>query len=102
MYQRFGKGHEIPDEPELPACGHHVLAWFFELSNRRTPAFSGVAPITFQDISAWRDLTGTPVLPAEIRMILAMDNAFRSQAAEIHRSKSEKPNGPPPKGFFGK
>lgn len=102
FYERFGKSDEVPDEPEVPECAAHVLGWFFDLSNRRASAFSGAGPITFADIGAWRDLTGTIVEPFEVRMILDMDSAFRSAVNEAH-SKAAKANEEPiPNGMFGK
>lgn len=102
MYQRFGKGDEVPDEPEVPDCASHVLAWFFDLNRRRAPGFSGVSPLQFGDIEAWQRLTGTDATPAEIRMILAIDDAYRDEAARVHKPKKEPSEEPPPKGFFGK
>lgn len=101
MYERFGKQAEVPDEPEVPDCVSHVLEWFFDLSKRRTPGFSGVSPMTPSDIAAWRDLCGVLIEPFEVRMILDMDDAYRSVANE-RKQKSKPTEEPPPKGFFGK
>lgn len=101
LHERFGKGAEVPDPPDVPDCAVHVLRWFFELSNRRQPAFSGVSPLTFGDIAAWRDLLGVLVEPEEVRMLLDIDAAFRKAVDENGKSSKSKPQeAPPPKGFF--
>lgn len=101
MFMRFGKGYEVPEQPEVPECGEHVLRWFFDLSGRRQPSMGGVSPLTFSDIAAWRDLRGIEVLPEEVQMILALDVAYRKAVNEAHQKPKSKPQeGPPPKGFF--
>lgn len=99
MYERFGKGDEVPERPEVPDCAAHVLGWFYELSSRRAPSMGGVSPLQFGDIAAWQALLGVQVLPEEVRMILAMDVAFR-QAANEANSKPKPKEGQPPKGLF--
>lgn len=101
MYRRFGKGDEVPEQPEVPDCGAHVLQWFFELSSRRQPSMGGVSPLTFSDIAAWQNMLGIEVLVEEVRMILALDVAYRKAVNDAHqKSKSKPQEGPPPKGFF--
>lgn len=90
MFERFGKDSDIPEPPECPECVEHVAQWFYELSRRRAPAMSGVAPIQYRDIQAWIELTGTLVIPEEVEMILAMDDAYREAIAEIQNEQSKK------------
>lgn len=97
-YERFNRHSKIPDEPETPDCIAHVLEWFFELSERRQPAFSGVSPITFNDIMAWNTLTEAQATPEEIKMLLAIDRAYCKHQAREETGPNETP---PPTGFFG-
>lgn len=99
MYQRFGQGGEVPEQPEVPECGAHVLRWFFDLSGRRQPAMAGVSPLTFSDIAAWRDLLGIEVLAVEVQMILALDVAYRKAVNESQQKAKPKEDSPS-KGFF--
>jgi hypothetical protein len=101
MHERFGKADMVPEEPDVPECVGHVLAWFFDLSKRRQPGMAGVSPLTPGDIAAWRDLLGILIEPFEVRMILDLDDAYRSAANELHK-KDGATEAPPPKGFFGK
>lgn len=58
---------DVPDEVE------HVWAWFWELSARRR---SGPEALAFGDVAAWAELTGQQLLPVEIDMLMAMDDAY--------------------------
>lgn len=101
MFRRFGKGSEVPEAPDLPECGEHILQWFWDLSARRAPAMAGVSPISFCDIDAWRRLLGVTVRPEEVRAILAMDDAYRRAVNESQKKDKPKPREePPPKGFL--
>ena len=64
--------------PKFPFLMSNVWSAFRSLSNRRNPAFSGVAPITYEQILAWKQLTETPVSPREIEVIGLLDNKYMS------------------------
>jgi hypothetical protein len=66
----------------LPPEIAHVWNWFRELSAARGEGFSGPGNIGYRDISAWSQLTGSFPSPAEVRLLISMDNAWR---AEIRR-----------------
>jgi len=69
-YQRVRQ--PVPDV-EIPHQALHVWHWFWELSTRR---HSGPEPISYADIGQWLALTGQPVEPTEISMLVAMDDAY--------------------------
>lgn len=97
---RFGQSDKTPDEPTLPGCGEHVWQWFAELSAQRgSGGMGGIEPLGWSSIKAWSELTGVIVRPEEVRMLLAMDAAFRSAAGveradSAARNKPEKPTKP--------
>ena len=53
----------------------------------------GIEPIGWSNIKAWSELTGTVTRPEEVRMLLAMDAAFRS-AASVERADAAARNKP--------
>lgn len=61
----------------------HILQWFYQLSARRRPGFSGPSALNFSDIKAWSELTGTLTRPDEIEAILAMDSAYLEAVSEL-------------------
>jgi len=73
--------------PEGP--GDWLLAWFVELSTRRTwLVVAGMAggamipaPIGFAEIEAWARLTDSRPSPWEVQTLLAMDEAWRAAHA---------------------
>lgn len=90
MYARFGKGDEVPEAPELPEFLEYLLEWFGQLSMRRLPAMSGISPITFTDIANWKMLLNVPVTECEVRVLLAMDDAYRTGAVENRQKREQK------------
>lgn len=66
-------GVESPD-PDVPDEAQHVWDWFWdELTNRRK---SGPEPLSYAEIGEWQRLTHTEILPEEIAMLVAMDDAY--------------------------
>tara|TARA_R110000772_G_scaffold118949_1_gene224855 strand:- start:2227 stop:2421 length:195 start_codon:yes stop_codon:yes gene_type:complete len=51
----------------------HVWSAFIVLSSSRGSGFSGPAPITFEQIKAWKELTETSIEPWEIEAIKRVD-----------------------------
>jgi len=46
------------------------------LSSGRTAGFSGANPITFEQIKAWKELTGEPLSPRDVEAIKSLDAVF--------------------------
>lgn len=81
---RFGV--ESPDA-DVPEVGDHVWDWFWELSGRRKP---GPEPISYAEIGEWQRLTGTQVLPEEVRMLIAMDDAYLGEFGKERQAYYER------------
>ncbi|KWV17132.1 phage tail assembly chaperone [Xanthomonas translucens] len=67
---RFGEPSPVVEVPEEAA---HVWAWFWLLSGRRR---SGPEALNYAEIGEWQRLSQQDVLPAEIDMLVAMDDAY--------------------------
>lgn len=79
----------MPDAPEVPQGWECVIEWFHQLSSRRQPGFSGLSPLTFTDLQAWKQLTNTATTPEEIEAIFAMDSAYLSAVADKRKSEDK-------------
>lgn len=64
------------DGPDFPHLMSYVWSAFLSLNSSRNPAFSGVAPITYEQILAWKQLTNNPLSPREVEVIRRIDNIF--------------------------
>jgi len=51
----------------------HVWSAFISLSSSRGSGFSGPAPITYEQIKAWKEVTETCISPWEIEAIKKLD-----------------------------
>lgn len=87
--ERFGAECSIPEEPDVPDLGGHILAWFWMLNGRRSAGFDSPNPLSFQEIYAWIALTNTPILYEEIEALLAMDMAYLTQMAENRQAQRQ-------------
>lgn len=76
MFERFGQGDKVKERPELPEGAEHVVVWFFYISRRRGSGMGGGLPLTFHDITAWKELLQESPTQEEVAMILAMDDAY--------------------------
>lgn len=81
---RFGR--ESP-EIEVPTEAEHVWDWFFELSQRRR---SGPEALSFGEVGEWQRLTGNIIRPEEVRMIMAMDDAYVAEARKEQADMAER------------
>jgi hypothetical protein len=74
---------EIPDLPE-----EYTFAWnaFFELNAGRTSNGYGPNPLSFVEIHAFMALTGTVLLPYEIRGIKLVDAVFMKATTELTKA----------------
>ena len=86
-FTRFNQSHKIPDAPELPANVEDVWEWLNEISSQR---HSGPEALTWADFKAWADLTATDVSPDEIRMLVAMDRAYRVAVGEVQKEQMKR------------
>lgn len=95
FYERFGKGSEVPSPPEVPEFCNYLMNWFWRLSKRRQPSQGGISPITFADVGWFKELLGVPITPAEVGILLDMDDAYRKGLAENRQKPkaADKPEG---------
>lgn len=80
----------------MPDAVSHVWEWFWSLSGRRQQGYAGPQPISYLEIDAWARRMRIQILPAEIHMLVQMDNAYRQQMSEEmqgirERNQAQKP-----------
>lgn len=93
---RFGQ-HPGPDV-ELSMAIAHIWDWFWQLNGRRQSGQSGSQPLTHAEIKSWAELTDTDITPAEVRALIAMDDAFLvvcSDELQGMRARAEDANNVP-------
>ena len=59
--------------PVLPAGGDLLWLWFTEIRTAKALP----QPIDWQDLAAYRSMSGWPLRPDHCRLIMAMDRAYR-------------------------
>lgn len=64
--------------PPFPLSLNHIWTAFCRLNARRGSSFS-INPISWGDIDAFVRLTGTVLLPWEVRLIEQLDDIFRTE-----------------------
>lgn len=87
----------ISPEPEIADYFLHIVNWFWDLNASRSQGFDGPLPLTFSELSAWREMTGEMPSREELSIIRQMDQAYLSALAkerEDQRARSkDKQNG---------
>ena len=68
----------------------HVWEWFWTLSSQRGSGFGSAQALSWSEIADWAKLTRTLVTPEEVKMLVAMDMAYRSTASDEESAKREK------------
>lgn len=72
-------GHDSPLQ-DIPAAGVDLWNWYFEISGRlRRVVESQAVPISWADLSGWREMTGTIIRQNEIEILYKMDESFCSE-----------------------
>ena len=72
-------------EPALPPGGERLWQDFWDLSSHRGAGLQGPAPLSYQEIYARARLLRQMPRPWEVRVLMAMDQAFRQALAELHK-----------------
>ena len=62
--------------PEFPELLINVWRIFIDLSNSRNQGFSGVTPITFEQMKAYNEIMGNTIGPAEVNVIKKLDKKY--------------------------
>ena len=65
---------------EFPEDIGHIWLIFLELSERRGYSQVGSLPITYSDIFHYKEVTGTPISPNEVKTILELDRIYMKVA----------------------
>ena len=60
---------------ELPVVFFELWEWFIELHMARGSNGMTLNPISFTEIKAWAELTGTEITPKEVRLLKMLDGA---------------------------
>ena len=71
----------LSPEAEVPEAGHTLWDWFWDLRSAQAPGFSGLAPLSHQEMLAWLQLTGNHLRREDIAVLKAMDGRY-CQAVE--------------------
>lgn len=65
---------------EFPEDLGHVWLTFLALSERRGYGQAGPLPITYSDIFHYKEVTGNPIAPHEVKTILELDRIYMKVA----------------------
>ena len=92
LEEATGKPCERLQNAAPPPAGERVWGWFWDLSDGRPNNGFGEGAIPYQEIQAWKSVTGERPEPWEIKAIRAMDGAFLlcCQEQQQKRNKSAK------------
>ena len=75
--RQTGRKIEALESPKtFPLLLSHVWTAFISLSNSRTSGFSGPNPITYEQISAWKQVTEQPLEPWEVEAVKRLDRVY--------------------------
>ena len=88
LYESIGQ--PIPEPSEIPDAIEHVWSWYWTLHKRRKPGFERVAPIGYDEIASWSMLTRTPITPAEVYLLVQMDDEYISRVNEEMSAQAER------------
>lgn len=75
-----GSPYELPErlaqQPPIPHTVVHVWNWFCQLDSARGSNGWGPSSLSYADIVAWGQVTGTAIEPWEVRAIFRLDAAY--------------------------
>jgi len=75
--RQTGRRVEALEPPTpFPMLLSHVWSAFISLNSSRSSGFNGPAPISYEQIKAWKELTGASILPWEIEAIKRVDSQY--------------------------
>jgi hypothetical protein len=66
--------------PEFPLPLQHVWFAFLDLSSTRGQGFSGPLPLTYNEIKAYSEMTGTVFEPWEVSALKGLDRVYMKVA----------------------
>jgi len=74
--KQLGRPIEDLTGPEFPDPMLHTWLYFLSISQGRSGGFNGPNPISYPDIKAWAELTGSPVTTREVDVIKRLDAIY--------------------------
>ncbi|WP_372356982.1 hypothetical protein ACCP99_08340 [Xanthomonas sp. NCPPB 3443] len=74
-------------EVDMPEEAAHVWDWFWLLSGRRR---SGPEALSYAELRAWQEMAACDVLPQEVAMLMAMDDAYLRAVREEQAAARER------------
>ena len=74
--RQIGRKPQELEGPRFPELVSHVWSAFISLSNSRTAGFNGPNPITYEQIKAWKEITGTVVSARDVDAIMRFVRVF--------------------------
>jgi hypothetical protein len=80
---RYGRQHQIPEDYEPEPLYAYLWNLFWEFSNRRKMSDGAPFAIEYAEILGYMQCTGEFLLPVEVHLITAMDDAFREEFAKV-------------------
>ena len=83
-------GVDSPEAPEIPDAVAHVWEWWWKLNARRLPGFEAMAPLSYSEIYHWSALTRTQITPAEIGILIQMDDAYLQAVSAERKEQRER------------
>ncbi|MBO9766520.1 MULTISPECIES: phage tail assembly chaperone [Xanthomonas] len=89
--ERNARFEQPTPDVDMPEEAAHVWEWFWLISGRRG---SGPEALSYTELSAWQQLTCRDVLPHEVAMLMAMDDAYLRAVREEQAAARERPPEP--------
>lgn len=77
-------GFPAPEGPDIPECGYHAWEIWWRLNARR-PSGETQTPISYSEMHSFCDMTGVILVPNDVQMIEAIDNAYLIAVSEERR-----------------
>jgi hypothetical protein len=73
-WRQTGKKPERLDTGDIPEHLEYIWNWFIELNNTRQHAEYGRLPITYSEMQAWCELTGSKPSSNDVKLIKLIDS----------------------------
>lgn len=84
---RNARFEQSTPEVDMPEEAAHVWDWFWLLSGRRR---SGPEALSYAELRAWQEMAACDVLPQEVAMLMAMDDAYLRAVREEQAAARER------------
>lgn len=85
--KRFG--FASPPDPMIPKRARYMWRWFWDLHSQRQHGMNGPQPLSFLEMKAWSEMTGTLLSSEEWSVIVALDRAYRDALADEREAQRE-------------